>query len=230
MSPSSKDGRAHSNRYDSICKALGYSDDYILETKNLHSSGPPSPDTSFRASEDEGFASRSRSFHTARQSTSGTSSLQQPASADKIPSNDSTSASYLREWSLIRKQLQQDDSPDASAGRDPPTSQSVASQRTKRMVPDRSAKPLGEQDTARRRRKPDEYPSLAELPVSTSLGESASEIQSSKRPLPDSPTSAFQPINATRRRQHPMERSSREEMGPPSQPGKKGSRNQKGRA
>lgn len=201
-----------------------------VETMHLHSSSPPSPDPNRRSSEDESSASRSRSFHTARQSTNGASSLQQPTSADKTPSDHFASASYLREWSLIRRQLQQDDDHGEAASRDPPTSQSVASQSTKRMVPDRSAKPLGDQNIPRGRRKPDENPSLAELPVSTSLGESASEIQSSKRPLPESPTSAFQPINATRRRQHPMERSSREEMGPPSQPGKKGSRNQKGRA
>lgn len=229
MSPSSKGGRVYSSRYDSICEALGYSKKYILETKHLHSSTPPSPDPDSRSSEDGGSASGSRSFRTASKSTRGTSSLQQLASADTRPSDQSASALYLREWSLIRKQLQQDDVPDETAGRDPPTSQSVASHSTKRMVPDRSTKPLGEQDTARRRRKPDEYSNLAELPVSTSLGESAFEIQSSKRPLPESPTSAFQPINATRRRQHPMERSSREEMGPPAQPGKKGSRNEKGR-
>ena len=123
----------------------------------------------------------------------------------------------------------QDDSLDDAAGRDPPINQSVASQTAQRMIPDRSAHSLGDSDFVGRRRQPYAYPNPTELP-STSLGESAPDTQSTKRALPESPTSASQRTNTTRRRQHVRERSSREEMGPPSQPGKKGSKNHRSRA
>ena len=200
-----------------------------METKYVHSSNPSSPDIYVGDSGHIGSTPRSGSFHTARQSTIDASSLQRPTSVDETPSNYPFSASYLQELSLRRKQHHQDDSPDDAASKDPPTSQSVASHGMKRLVPDRSAKPLGDLDVGRRRRKPFETPSVAHLP-STSLGECAPGTQNTKRPLPESPTSASQPINSSRRRQNVGERSSREEMRPPSRLGKKGSKDHRGRA
>lgn len=218
-------------RYRDICEALGYSEEYILKTRSLHSSQPSSPNMDSGASTDGDASPGRRSLHTGRKLANRASSHPSQRSADISPDRTSASASNLLEASMLRRQLHQEDSPEDSGGRkDPSMSESIASHKTKRVIPDRSAKPLGDLIAVRRRRKPYENSSLAELPVSTSLGESTSEIQSSKRPLPESPTSAFQPINATRRRQNPMERSSREEMGPPSEPGKKGSKNQSGRA
>lgn len=160
-----------------------------------------------------------------------TSSHRQQMSADTSPDRNPATPLNLSEASMLRRQLIQDDSPKDSGGRqDLSTSQVAVSQGAKRMIPDRSAKPLGDPDVVGRRRKPYENPNLAELPVSTSLGESAPGTQSTKRTLPESPTSASQPTNTTRRRQNSMERSSLEEMGPPPQPGKKGLKNQRDRA
>ncbi|KAF6223692.1 hypothetical protein HO133_000535 [Letharia lupina] len=206
------------------------SDNYILETKHLHSSAPPSPHSNSRSLDDAGSTSRSLSFHTARQSTTSPSTLQKPGPPDKTPSDKVLSDAYLQESALRHGRLFPSSYPDEAAGKHPPTSQSVASPRTKQMIPDRSAKPLGDPDGARRRRNPSDYPSVTDLPVSTSLRESAPRTQSTKRPLPGSPPTASQPTNTTRRRQHPMERSSREEMGRPSQSEKKGSKDRRGRA
>ena len=180
--------------------------------------------------DEAGSTSRSPSFHTARQSTISDSSLQQPGPAYKTPSDKVLSDAYLQESALRHRRHFPSSYPDDAPGKHPPTSQSVASPRTKQMIPDRSAKPLGDPDGARRRRNPSDYPSVTDLPVSTSLRESAPRTQSTKRPLPDSPPTASQPTNTTRRRQHPMERSSREEMGRPSQSEKKGSKDRRGRA
>lgn len=209
--------------YRDVCEALGYSEEYFMKTEDLHSSNPSSPDLNAGDSDHVGSTPRSDTFHTARQSTTSASSLQRPTSVDETPSNYPFSASYLEKMSLRRKEHHQDDSLDDVAGEDPPSSQSVASQTTKRLVPDRFAKPLGDPDVGRRRRKPSGTPSFAETP-STSMGESA------KRPLPESPTSAFQPTTSSRRRHHVEESSRREETGSPSRPERKGSKDQRGRA
>ena len=215
--------------YRDVCEALGYSEEYSMQTEHLHSSKPSSPDLDAGDSGHVGSTPRSDTFHTARQSTTSVSSLQGPTSVDETPSNFPFSSSYLGRMSSRHKGQHQDDNPDDAAGSDPPTSQSVASPRTKRLVPDRSAKPLGDPDVARRRSKPAKIASSADLP-STSLGESAPGTESAKRPLPESPTSAFQPTTSSRRRHHVEERSSSEEMGLPSRPEKKGSKDQRGRA
>lgn len=155
------------------------------------------------------------------------SSTQQPASADNAPPRHPVYGDpHLKESPRLPRTSFQNASRDHAAST---TSQIVASSSSKNIVPDRSIKALGGPDVARRR-KPDDTPSFAELPVSTSLGEPAPGMQSTKRPLPESPTSAFQPINATRRRQHVVERSSSEEISPPSHSGKRGSNNQRRRA
>ena len=223
----------YKHSYRDICEALDYSDEFFMETKHLHSSSDFGPDLIVGDLEDAGSNSQRGSFPSASQVTSqantGTSSLHQPTSRDETPSNFPFSASYLQEMSLRRKQPHQDDSPNHAAGRDPPTSQSLASQKKRRLVPDRSAKPLGDLDVARRRRKPYEIPSSADLP-STSVGKSAPGTESAKRPLPESPTSAFQPTSSSRRRHPVEERSSSDEMGLPSRPENKGSKDQRGHA
>lgn len=101
-----------------------------------------------------------------------TSRHQRQKSAGVSPNRASASMRNLTDDVMIRRQLHLDDSSDDSGGRkDQIASESVASQSKKRMVPDRSAKPLGDPDVTRQRRKPYEEPSLAKLPVSTSLGE-----------------------------------------------------------
>ena len=201
-----------------------------MKTKDLHSSNPPSPELNPGDSDDAGSTSRTGSFHTARQSTISASSPQQPTSVEETHSTHRSNASYVQELSQLRRRPLRGASPDDAAGRDPPTSQTADSQRTNRMVPDRSAKPLGDPEVVdRRRRRPHEIPSSAELP-STSLGESAPGTHSMKRPLPDSPTSASGPTDTPRRRPNLRERPSREGMGPASHTGKKGSDNQKRRA
>ena len=215
--------------YRDVCEALGYSEEYFMQTEHLHLSKPSSPDLDAGDSGHVGSTPQSDTFHTARQSTTSVSSLQGPTSVDESPSNFPFSASYLGEMSSRRKKQHQDDSPDHAAGNDPPTGQNVASPRTKRLVPDRSAKPLGDPDIARRRSKPAEITSSAYLP-STSPGASAPGTESAKRPLPESPTSAFQPTTSSRRRHHREGTSSSEEMGLPPRPEKKGSKDQRGRA
>lgn len=200
--------------YRDVCEALGYSDEFFTKTEHLHSSNPSSPKVNADDMDDAGFQSRRDSFPTASQAQNDTSNAHRPASVDETPSNYPFSTSYLHDMSLRRKQLNQEDGDEDAAGRDPPTSRSVASQKTKRMIPDRSAKPLGDPDVSRRRRKPNEILKPADLPA-TSRGEPALSTQSAKRPLPESPTSAFQPTNASRRRQQPEERSTSEKTGPP---------------
>lgn len=201
-----------------------------MKTRSLHSSQPPSPNMSSDSSAGRDAARGRHSFRPGEKLANHASSHQRQMSAGASPDTTTASALHSREALMLRRQLDQDDSPDDSGGRqNPSTSESVASQRTQSTIPDRSAKPSGDPDCVGRRRQPRAYPTSAELP-STSLGESAPDIQSTKRPLPESPTSASQPTNTTRRRQHVRERSSREEMGPPSQPGKKGSRNHRSRA
>lgn len=83
--------------------------------------------------------------------------------------------------SMLHRQLFQDNFPDEAGGyREASTSESVASQRTNRMIPDRSAKPLGDTTAGRRSRPPYE---------DSSHGEGPHVTQSTKRPLPDSPPS-----------------------------------------
>ena len=199
-----------------------------MKTEHLHSSNPSSPQLDAGDFDEAGFQPRRDSFPTASQAHTGTSNVHRPTSVEETPSNYPFSALYLQDLSLQRKQLNQDGSPDDAAGSNP-TSQSLASQKIKRMIPDRSAKPLGDPDVARRRRKPQDILNSADLP-STSRGESPLSTQSAKRPLPESPTSAFQPINASRRRQERRERSSSEETSPASHLEKKGSKDSRGRA
>ena len=177
----------------------------------------------------DGGSTPSGPYHTARQSTISASSPEQPTSMAETPSHIWTDSYLEDERSRIRRQTHREDRLDGIPATDPPTSQSIASHRTRRVVPDRSAEPLGGQDTISRRRKPGDYSSVTELSVFTSLGESAPSTQSTKRPLPNSPTSALQPTDTARRRHHLRERSRREEMGPQSQSGKKDSKNQRGR-
>lgn len=202
--------------YRDVCEALGYSAEFSTITEHLHSSSPSSPiNLEFDAGDmgDAGFHSRRDSFPTASQAQTGASNVHRPTSVHETPSDYPSSISYSKDMSLIRRQLHQEDSPEATASMNPPTSQSVASQKTKRMIPDRSAKPLGDPDVSRRRRQPHENPHHADLP-STSRGESALSTQSAKRPLPESPTDVFQPPNASRRRQQVRERPSSEEWVP----------------
>ena len=225
--------RTYRRSYRDICEALGYGDEFFRKTEHLHSSSYPGPHINAGDSDDAGSSSQTSSFHTAKQSTISASSPQESTSAEQTPTTQRSNASYVQELSRLRRRPIHGASPDDAATRDPPTSQSAASQRTNRIVPDRSSRPLGDPEVVdRRRRQPHETPSFAELP-STSLGESAPpapSTQSTKRPLPDSPTSASGPIDTTRRRQHVRERSSREKMGPSSHSGKKGSKDQRGRA
>lgn len=188
------------------------------------------------ASLDAGSTSSSGSFHSARQSTIGASSPEQPTLVAETPSHPIGNDSYLQELRelpklpLTRRQTVQKNIPGDAAGRALPTSPSVASQGTKRIVPDRSAEPSGDPDVVRRRRKPEDSSIVTELSVSTSLGESAPDTQGTKRPLPRSPTTAAQPTDTARRHHQARERSGREGMGRASQLEKKDSKNQRGRA
>ena len=220
--------------YRDICKALGYSDEYILKTSSLHSSQPPSPNTDSGSLADEYAAPGRLSFRIARRLANYVSSHQTRILPQLSPSRTPTSAQKLHEEKMRRKQLLQDDSSDDAGGReDPSPSQIAALQSTKRVIPDRTTKPLGDPNAGRRRRPPSEdqgdTDSGPELDLSTSLGEPAPGTQGAKRPLPDSPTSDLQPTDDTRRRRHVRERSGREEMAPPSHSGKKGSDKQRRR-
>ena len=173
-------------RYESICKALGYSDEFFKRTRHLHSISPTSPE--FNDGEDsdsEGSTSRSTSFYSARQSTIRTSKRRRATWADMTTSSPST------------------------------RSQSPASPRTERRIPDRSAKPSGDPDNPGRRKPPYNQEGVTELTVSTSLGEGAPSTQSTKRTLPESPTSARQPHHTTRRKQHMRNKSSSEGLDSP---------------
>lgn len=202
-----------------------------MKTRSLHASQPPSPEIHSDSSTYRYEALRACFSHSGRQLAKNISSHPREDSPETSPTRTSANALKLLEASLLRRQLQQDDDPDDSdAGEDSPTTEAVAPQRARRLIPDRTAKPLGDPDVVRRRGQPHDYSSLAELPFSTSLGESAPVTQSSKRPLPDSPTSAFQPVNTPRRRQHVREKSSREELGSPSNSGRQDSTNRRSRA
>ena len=252
---SDQDTEIHTNksRYASICKALGYSHEFFIKTRHLHSSN--SSEHGFGANDDSYDAdptSRSSSYQTTRQSISRIRRHQRPTLADKARSGPSSNASYLSDTSRpSRHLLDDDDSPDDAAGSGPPTGQSLASGRPKRTMPDRSAKqtgqslasgrpkrtmpdrsakPLGDPDVGRRREQPYVDPDTGELLVSTSLGASAPGTGSTKRPLPDSPTSLLQPDNTARRRQEAGDMRSREEMGSSSRSRKEHSHKQRGRA
>ena len=198
-------GHTYISRYETICKALGYSDKYISETKNLHSSGQPKPDSNIRSSEDRASTSGSRSFHSAQESSDSASSLPLDPPG-LLPSGDIDGPASSRARSLLGKHaLPRNDHNDSARG-DQAVNQTADPQRPRRMVPDRSAQPLG--DSIR----------------------SAPATQKSKRPLPDSPTSQLQSEEAARRRQLEREISSREEISSPSRPGKKDSHKRRDRA
>lgn len=222
---------AYSSRYETICKALCYSHDYFLETKNLHSSARSSSDSDIRPSQERRSISGSLSFRTARQSADSASGSPQLNPTRFTTSGNHDGAAYLQSRSQLGRQHPPEDDHEDSARRDPTANQIAADpQKRTRMIPDWSATPLGNPDTVRQRRPPDAISSNGELLISSSLGDSTPATQSSKRPLPDSPTSQSQPDNATRRRQHERERPSREEMGSSSRSGKKDSHKQRGRA
>ena len=188
-------GRAYNSRYETICEALGYSDEYILVTKHLHSGCWPKSDPGIRSSEDRASTSESPSFHSARESSDGASTL----------TPDIDGAAYARALSRLGKQaLLRNDHQD-SAHRDQAANQNADLQRPRRMIPDRSAQPLG--DSTR----------------------SARATQNSKRALSDSPTSQSQSNDPPRRRQHEEEGPNREGTGSSSRPGKKDSHKRRGR-
>lgn len=202
-----------------------------METKDLHSSARPGSDPIIRSSRDEDAASESGSFRTARQSSDSTSSSLEINPTHLTSSSDPDSAAYLQSSTNLGRQRPSKHSDEASARRDPTTNPAAAqSQTTKKMIPDRTAKPLGGPHGTRQRRPPLAISSDGELLISSSLGESPPTTQSSKRPLPDSPTSQLQLDNPTRRRQHVRETPSREEIGSSSRSGKKDSHKQRSRA
>lgn len=216
--------RSYRSRYESICQALGYSDDYILETNRLHSSNPPSPDSTFCASDDEGSDSENLSFYTARPSANRASSPLRNSPTGIDPSSQLDGALNLQEGSRGRRLLPEDTNLARRDATIPP--QVTGSERMRRMIPDRSAKPIGDPRAVRRRRPPSADLSPSESDITTSIGESAPGTRSTKRPLPDSPT---QPDNTTRKGQQARERPGREEMGSPSRSGMKDSNNRRGR-
>ena len=230
MSLPSKRRCAYSSRYETICKALGYSKDYILETKHLHSSTHSSAIADSSSSEGEDSASETLSFHTARHSANGAFTPLRPGPAATLPSGDLDVAAYLRAWSQSGRELLPKDNHQEPGRRDPATDQITDLQRTERGVPDRSVKPLRLSDVVPPRMPPSVDPNTGELLVSSSLGASAPGTGSTKRPLPDSPTSPLQPDNTARRHHHEGEMSSRGEMGSSSRSRKKDSHKQRSRA
>ena len=195
----------YTRRYETICKALGYSDEYISETRHLRLSTRPSSESDIQSSEDGDSESRSQYFHSARQSADSGPSLP-PNPLGLLPSGDIDGPAYPRASSLLGRQaLPRNDHTD-SARRDQAVNQTADPQRPRRMIPDRSAQPL--EDSTR----------------------SAPAIQNSKRPLPDSPTSQSQSNDPPRRRQHEEEGTSREGTGSSSRPGKKDSPKRRDRA
>ena len=205
MAPLSTCRYAYSSRYETICKALGYSKEYISETQHLQSSPEPLPDADIQPSDDRASVSESRSFHSARQSVDRASSV--PLNPQGVlTSGDLDGAAYLQASTTLGNQTLAKDTPRDSARRDPTANQIADPQRSKRIVPDRSAQPLGD-----------------------STG-SAPATQNSKRPLPDSPTSQSQSNDPPRRRQHEEEGTSREGTGSSSRPGKKDSHKRRDRA
>ena len=189
-----------------MCKALGYSNEYISETQHLHSSTRSSPESDIPSSEDEGSASTSQPFHSARPSADSVSSTPQLNSTGNPLSSEHIGAAYLRAWTQSGRKTLPGDVREDLARRDAAANQTEESHTSKRMIPDRSAQPLGD------------------------AGESAPTTQSSKRPHPDSPTSQLQSENAARRRQDPRESPSREETGSSSRHGKKDSHRRRDRA
>ena len=122
---SDQDTEIHTNksRYASICKALGYSHEFFIKTRHLHSSN--SSEHGFGANDDSYDAdptSRSSSYQTTRQSISRIRRHQRPTLADKARSGPSSNASYLSDTSQSgRHLLDDDDSPDDAAGSGPPS-------------------------------------------------------------------------------------------------------------
>ena len=203
-------GRAYSSRYETVCKALGYSDQYISETEHLHSSSQPRADSSIRSSEDRRSNSESRSFYSARESPDGATGWR-PDPPIFLPSGHIDGPAYLRAWSQLGKQALTRNVHDDSAHREQAENKNADPQRPKRMIPDRSARPLG-------------YFSEGDS------SESPPATQSSKRAPPDSPPAQSQPNNPTRRHQHKGERPSREEIGSSSRPERKTSHKRRDRA
>lgn len=194
----------YNSRYETICKALGYSNEYISETKHLQSSIQPIPDFNDRSSDNRASASESRSFHSARESANSTSGLPRDPPG-LLPSGDIDGAAYSRAWSLLGKQALTRNDYNNSDHRDQAANQNADPQRPRQVIPDRSAQPLG--DSTR----------------------SAPATQNSKRPLPDSPSSQSQSDDSTRRSQHEGESPSREQISSSSRPGKKDSHKRRDR-
>ena len=198
-------GGANGMRYENVCEALGYSEEYISETKHLHSSSQPRADSSIRSSADRGFNSESRSFDSARASADSTPSLS-TGPPRLLPSGDiDGSAAYLRAWSLLGKQALQRNDHNDSDHREQAANQTGDPQRSRRIVPDPSAQLLG--DSTR----------------------NALATQHSKRPLSDSHSSQSQSDDSIRRSQHEGERPRREEIGSSSRHGKNDSHKRRDR-
>ncbi|CAF9926619.1 MAG: hypothetical protein ALECFALPRED_003486 [Alectoria fallacina] len=95
------------------------------------------------------------SFRPGEKLANHASSHQRQMSAGASPDTATAGALHRREALMLRRQLDQDDSPDDSGGRqNPSSSESVASQRSQRIIPDRPAKPLGDTIFVGRRRHP----------------------------------------------------------------------------
>ena len=111
---------------------------------------PASPNMDSDSLGDQDAARGKGSPHTGRKSANNAFSHQQQMSTETSPKRSPANESNLREASLLRRQLLQDDSSDGSDGRrDRSITESVASWRTRRIVPDGSAKPLGDADAGR---------------------------------------------------------------------------------
>ena len=171
----------------------------------MHSSTRPSSDSDIQSSEDGDSASRSQDFHSARQSADSGPNLDSDPPR-LLPSGDIDGAAYRRAWSLLGKNTLRRNDHNDSAHRAQAANQTTDSQTPRRMIPDRSAQPLGD-----------------------STG-SARATQTSKRRLPDSPTSQTQSNDPQRRRQHEEEGPRREATGSPSRSGKKDSHRRRDRA
>ena len=200
MASSSTCGCAYSSSYETICKALGYSKEYISETRDLQSSLEPIPDSDNQRSDDRASASKSPSFHSARQSVDRASSVSfNPLGV--LALGDLDGVAYSQAGTTLGNQALATFTPGDSVRRDPTANQTVGPQGPEGMVLDRSARPLGHSPAT----------------------------QNPKRPLPDSPTSQSQSDDSTTRRQHEGQRPSREETGSSSRHGKKDSHKRRDR-
>ena len=183
----------------------------MLETKYLRSSTQRRPDPDIRSSSDGGTASGNHPIFETRQSAD--SAPIPPLNPTRHSFSDHDGSEYPRAWSQLGTQVPTKDTHDDPASTNPAPNRTPDPQRSGRMIPDRSAKPLGDITEMRQRRHLDE--------ASNGDGEGASARQRTKRPLPDSPTSQLQSEVSTRRRQDEMERPRRrDDKGSPSRSGR----------